>query len=96
MGSLENVCSHLFEHAVSLRTQFGIVSDLEFFMRNRFQNITGKVFPGTYFFPNDSKFRDFSSTMDLQTYFGYLQDHHLSLVKTQPGVDSEPDFLYDS
>lgn len=94
--SLEYVCSHLFEHCVTLRTQFGLVSDIEFFARNRFMNISGKVFTGTYFFPNDSKFRDFSSTMDLQTYMVYLQDHHLSLVKTKPGGDTEVDFYHDA
>jgi hypothetical protein len=95
VSSLEHVCSHLFEHSVSLRTQFGLVSDIEFFLRNRFMNISGKVFSGTYFFPNDSKFRDFSSTLDLQNYMLLLQDHHLSLIKTKPGGDTEIDFFHD-
>lgn len=59
-------------------------------------NIAGKIFSGTYFFPNDSKFREFSNVLDLQAYSTFLQDHHLSLVKTKPDGDSEPDFLHDT
>lgn len=63
--SMESLCTHLFEKTLSLRAQSGLSSDFDAFTRNRFTTHVGKVFVGSYFFPNEIKFRDFCTTMEL-------------------------------
>lgn len=94
--SMESVCSHLFEKILSLRAQCGLSADFDAFTRNRFMSQAGKVFVGAYFFPNEVKFRDFCTTMELSTCMAALQEHHYSLLKTKAGANPEHDFLLDN
>lgn len=66
------VGTHLFEHYISLKTQALLLHDIDNFARSRFTNWVGQIFVGRYFFCNDTKFRDFCSTMELPTYTATL------------------------
>ena len=57
--------------------------------------MAGKAFLGTYFFPEEAKFRDFCNVMEMQNYLIFLQDAHLSLVKSAPGGALDEDFYND-